>query len=263
MEDALSPSEKRSLRRQSLAGRAFFALVGPASVFTMRVLRGNRLSGVAEARRKYREALASGRPTLVCANHLTLVDSAYIHHGLASLFDYLADFRRFAWNIPARENFSKSFFLRTVTYLGKCIPIDRDGDAAHHKSVLDKIRWLVNTGDVVTLFPEGGRSRTGRIEPDAVTYGIGQILRELDRPQVVCVYLRGERQETWSDLPAKGDTLHLHVELLEPRTSEKGLRAARDLSRQVILTLQAMEKTHFTRVSGSTDDAPGRPVAET
>ena len=143
-----------------------------------------------------------------------------------------------------------------MTYLGKCIPIDREGDAAHHKSVLDKIKWLVTQGDVVTIFPEGGRSRTGRVEPDAVTYGIGQILQDLDRPQVVCVYLRGEHQETWSDLPAKGDRLRLDVQLLEPRTTETGRRAARDLSRQVILTLQAMEKARG--VTGHREPTPSR-----
>jgi 1-acyl-sn-glycerol-3-phosphate acyltransferase len=214
----------------------------------MRVLRGYRIAGMPEARRVYRQALAAGRPTIVCANHLTLYDSIYLHHGLAPLADYFRDFRRFAWNLPAIENFTNSLCLRTLVYLGKCIPIDRKGDAAHHDWVLAQVRHLVSHGDVCAIFPEGGRSRSGRVDPDDVTYGIGHILRELDRPQVVCAYLRGERQETWADVPAWGDTLHLTVELLEPTTEHKGLRASRDLARQVAVRLRAMEDAHFSRM---------------
>jgi 1-acyl-sn-glycerol-3-phosphate acyltransferase len=232
----------------------------------MRGVRANRMAGVEEAREKYRAALANGRPTLVCANHLTMVDSAYLHHGLASLGDYLVDFRKFSWNVPATENFTKSFLLRALVYVGKCIPIDRAGDPAHHKDVLDKLRWLVAHGQPCMLFPEGGRSRTGRVEVDSVTYGVGQILKELDRPQVVCAYLRGERQETWGSLPARGDTMHLSVEVLEPSTSMTGLRAVRDLSRQVIEKLADLEKAHFSRLEARgrvpcKDDA-GRHLAD-
>lgn len=233
------------LRRQALAGWAAFPIVGSAAIAYMRLVRRHRIVGLEEARATYRRALATGRPTLVCANHLTMVDSAFLHHAFASLGDYLTDFRRFSWNVPAVENFMTNAALRAIVYLGKCIPIDRSGDPAHHKQVLDTIKELVTHGEVVTLFPEGGRSRTGRVEPANVTYGIGQILRDLDHPQVLCAYLRGERQETWSDMPARGDTLHLRVQLLEPVTQERGLRASRDLAQQVIGKLKAMEDAHF------------------
>ncbi|MEO7092846.1 MAG: 1-acyl-sn-glycerol-3-phosphate acyltransferase [Polyangiales bacterium] len=242
------PEERRKLELQALVGWATFALVGPGAVFTMRGIRANRMAGLEEARRKYRAALANGRPTVVCANHLTMVDSAYLHHGLAPLSDYLRDFRKFSWNVPATENFTKSFLLRTLVYVGKCIPIDRSADASHHKEVLDKIKHLVRNGQPCMIFPEGGRSRTGRVEPANVTYGVGQILKDLDRPQVVCAYLRGERQASWGGLPARGDTMHLSVEVIEPTTTETGLRAARDLSRQVITKLADMEKAHFARL---------------
>jgi 1-acyl-sn-glycerol-3-phosphate acyltransferase len=240
-------NEQRKLALQALVGWATFALVGPGAVLTMRGIRAHRMEGLDEARAKYRAALANGRPTLVCANHLTMVDSAFLHHGLASLFDYLRDFKKFSWNVPATENFTKSFLLRTLVYVGKCIPIDRSADAAHHKEVLDKIKHLVRSGQPCMIFPEGGRSRTGRVEPANVTYGVGQILKDLDRPQVVCAYLRGEHQTSWGGLPARGDTMHLTVEVIEPTTHETGLRAARDLSRQVIQKLAEMEEVHFSR----------------
>lgn len=250
MDAVPSFDDRHALRRQTRFGWLAFPIVGPGAVFYMRVLRGHHIVGVPAARRLYRRALATGRPTIICANHLTMYDSLYLHHGLLSLAEYWVDFRRFSWNLPAVENFSQSRLLRTLVYLGKCIPIDRAGDAQHHDRVLSQVRELVRHGEVCTIFPEGGRSRTGRIEPGEVTYGVGHILRELDRPQVICAYLRGERQKTWGHAPARGDTLHLSVELLEPTTAHTGLRASRDLARQVIGTLKAMEEGHLCAQAG-------------
>jgi 1-acyl-sn-glycerol-3-phosphate acyltransferase len=245
----LTREEVLSLRMQALLGWAAFAVVGPGAVFYMRVLRGHRIEGMEEARRIYHEALADGRPVIVCANHLTMVDSIYLHHAFASISDYLVSFRRFSWNVPAVENFKRNLLLRMITYVGKTIPIDRSGDAMHLKKVLAKIKHVVSRGDVCTLFPEGGRSRTGRVEPSKVTSGVGHILRDLDRPRVLCSYLRGARQTTWSTVPARGDTLHVYVEVLEPKTEATGLRASRDLARQVIDKIKAMEDAHFARIA--------------
>ena len=228
-----------------------FPFVGPAAVFFMRRIQRIRIEGLAEARRTYRRAVATGRPTIVCANHLTMYDSMYLHHAFGSTLDYLVDFRSFSWNVPAVENFAKTPLWRALVYLGKCVPIDRAGDEAHHKAVLGKIAHLVANGDVATIFPEGGRSRTGRVEVDQVTYGVGRILGELDRPQVVCAYLRGDKQDTYGHAPAKGDVLHLRAEVIEPRTEHAGLRGARDLSRQVIGKLRAMEEEHFRRLDSA------------
>ena len=238
---ALDTPARIFLRFQRIVGWATFMVVGPCSVFVMRILRNNRLEGVEEARRIYREALASGRPTMICANHLTMVDSAYLHWAFAPLWEYLLHFQRFSWNIAAIEHLNRNFWLKPIVFLGKTVPIDRGGDDAHRKAVLNKIRWLVSNGEVCTLFPEGTRSRTGRIDPATVTYGIGQILKDLDRPQVLCVYLRGSKQEKMSSVPIYADTLKLKVEVIEPKTELVGLRATRDLSRQVIAKLKAME----------------------
>jgi 1-acyl-sn-glycerol-3-phosphate acyltransferase len=254
----LPAGDRAWLRLQRMAGWATFAVVGPGSVFAMRVVRNTRVHGVEEARRVYRQALASGRPTIVCANHLTMVDSAYLHWALAPISEYLLHFERFSWNVAAFEHFKDNPFLRTIVFLAKTVPIDR-GDETHRKAVLDKIRWLASRGEVLTLFPEGARSRSGRIDPSAVTYGVGQILKELERPQVLCAYLRGRRQASMSSVPAFGDTMDLRVELLEPATSEKGLRAARDLSRQVITKLKSMEDAYLA--SRNTEAAPARDGA--
>jgi hypothetical protein len=174
-----------------------------------------------------------------------MFDSLYLLHAFGSTLDYLADFQSFSWNVPAVENFTDNLLWRTVVYLGKCIPIDRAGDAAHHKKVLDKLAYLASKGEPCMIFPEGGRSRTGRVDVESVTYGVGRVLAALEEPQVVCAYLRGDRQDTYSDLPVAGDTLRLSVEVINPQTTQVGLRGARDLSRQVAEKLREMEERYF------------------
>lgn len=237
----ITPAQQRHLRWQRRLGWVAFAAVGAGCVFTMRVIRNNKLEGIEEARRVYRAALATGRPTIVCANHLTMVDSGFLHWALASLPDYLLHYERLSWNVAALEHFDKNPFLKSLVFLAKTVPIDRGGDDEHRKGVIEQLRWLVSRGEVLTIFPEGTRSRAGRIDPNAVTYGIGQILQGLDRPQVLCAYLRGRKQRAATGVPAWGDTLDLRLELIEPATAQTGLRGVRDLSRQVIGKLKAME----------------------
>lgn len=62
---------------------------------------------------------------------------------------------------------------------------------------------------------------------------------------MVCAYLRGEKQATYSDTPARGDVLHLRVEVIEPTTDQPGTRGARDLAQQVIVKLRDMEDRFF------------------
>jgi hypothetical protein len=244
---ALAIRESRSLTAQKVLGWLTFAAVGPGSIFTMRVIRNNRVAGMPRARQLYRDLLANGRPTLICANHLTMVDSAYLHWSLSSMFGYLANFRRFSWNVPAIEHFNRNPFLRAICYLGKTVPIDRGGDDAHRKAVMEKLKWLVEQGEVVTLFPEGSRSRTGRIDDSNLQYGIGQLLVGLNRPQVLCAYLRGLRQGAATGVPPWGDVVDIDVDVLEPSTTQTGMRAWRDLSRQVIDKLKSLEDAWFAR----------------
>jgi 1-acyl-sn-glycerol-3-phosphate acyltransferase len=258
LDELVSPEERRHLRLQMVCGHLALGAVWTASVATMRLGRNNRVHGVREARRLYRRALAAGRPTLICANHLTMVDSAFLHWALASPVDYALHYRRFSWNVAAAENFAKNAALRALTFLSKTLAIERQGDDAHRKAVLNRLRWLFAHGEVITIFPEGTRSRTGRVDPSAVTYGIGQLLQDHPDPQVLCCYLRGRRQRGATTVPAWGDTLDLKVELLEPKTDQTAMRGARDLSRQVINALAGLEAAWLAERGA---DAPAAVVA--
>jgi 1-acyl-sn-glycerol-3-phosphate acyltransferase len=242
-----STQEIAALERQALIGWLAFPWVSSGAIFYMRFVRKNRVKDLAGVRRKFREIVQTGRPIVICANHLTMLDSFYLHWALCSQLDYMRRFRLFAWNVPAVENFKRSAPISALTYLTKTVAIDRAGTPEHHRAVLGKLGHLVREGQLVTIFPEAGRSRTGRIEPAEVAYGVGQMLRDVPDALVVCVYLRGDRQETWGDKPARGDAIEVDIETLEPKTSAKGMRASRDISRQIILKLKEMEDRYFAR----------------
>ena len=95
------------------------------------------------------------------------------------------------------------------------------------------------------MFPEGGRSRSGRVDAEATADGVGRLIKEVEGCRVLCVYLRGDAQRTWSNLPARGDTFTIATRLVEPRTDLRGLRASRDLATQVVRHLVEMERDYL------------------
>lgn len=242
---ALAPHIARSLALQRRIGRLALPWVAGAGIFYLRVVRGNRVADIERVRREFREIAREGRPLLICANHLTMIDSFFVHWALASPVDYFLHYRRFAWNVPARENFQRGVLLRLMSYLGKTVPIDRGGGVAHHRLVLSKLAHLLEEGDSVTIFPEAGRSRSGRVDPKRVASGVGQLLRDVPEARVLCVYQRGVAQKSWGFQPARGDVIHVFLEPFTPSSEHEGLRAARDYSEQIILHLQAMEERFF------------------
>ena len=99
--------------------------------------------------------------------------------------------------------------------------------------------------EVALLFPEGGRSRSGRIEDGAGAWGVGRIVGAVDGCRVLCVYMRGRQQETWSDYPAKGDSIYVDIDCIEPKSDHRGARRSRDLAQQIMTRLKAMEEAYF------------------
>ncbi len=223
-----------------------FPVLAPVIIFILRYVRKNRIEDHKKIRMLFKRIAGESKiPTLICANHLTKVDSIFIHHAFASLPYYWFHFRLFSWNIPAKENFWKNPRDRLVTYLGKCIPIVRTGSPEHHKEVLDTLRYLMHKGELCTVFPEGGRSESGRIDVENVRYGVGTILNGLPDYRVLCVYLRGRTQEGISDMPSKGDSIYFDFKVITPQSVAKGRRAERDISRTIIQKLKEMEDSYF------------------
>jgi hypothetical protein len=59
------------------------------------------------------------------------------------------------------------------------------------------------------------------------------------------VYLRGEHQDAFSDLPVRGERFHVRLASLRPTSDLKGMRRAADLARQVVGTLAELEQRYF------------------
>lgn len=247
MKHGLTFPDRFKLNVQIWIDWLFMLLYGWFVVFLVRVVRGHQISNIPGIRERYREYMSHKKPTLVCANHLTMADSFLINHALSSVPRYFFHFKTFPWNVPAYENYKGNLFYRLMTYLGACVPINRLGDAEHHQKVQNKLLYLLRKGYVVTFFPEGTRSRIGVIDMEKVSYAVGYILKELDDYQVVTVYCRGDRQKTYSNFPAKGDPIYMDVDRIEPKTEQKGNRAARDIAQQIIRRLKEMEDEYFEK----------------
>jgi hypothetical protein len=158
---------------------------------------------------------------------------------------YVAHFSSLPWNTPERDNFSRTWWLRLATYVMKCIPVERGGDRREVGRTLDRIRYMLACGDVGLIFPEGGRSRSGRIDAEATTYGVGRVVKTLPGCRVLCVYLRGEGQATYPDAPARGERFRVLFAGLEPKTEHAGMRGSLAITRQVLARLSALETEWF------------------
>jgi len=243
---ALDPE---TVRRHALQ-RAVSVLAGPlwvtASVLVMRFHFRYRIANVARLRQQYRRIRSqTDAPMLVCANHLTLVDSFIIAWALGSGFYWLRHPDELPWNTPESTNFGRTWVSRLLIFLAKCIPITRGGAREEVGDVLERVKYLLGQGETALLFPEAGRSRSGRVEESAAAWGVGRIVGAVPGCRVLCVYMRGREQETWGDYPAKGDTMDVEIACIEPKSDAKGVRRSRDLAQQIVRQLIRMEEDYF------------------
>ena len=228
-------------------GRCLSPLWIPLVTAALRFVGGYRIDGAEVARREYRRIRGEDGvvPLLICANHLTLIDSFLIAWTLGSPGWYLVHYASLPWNVPERRNFAVSLGQRIAMYVMKSLPITRGGKRGDVARVLSEIAYVLSRGDVCLLFPEAGRSRTGRVDVDAATPGVGRIVRSLPGCRVLCVYFRGRSQRTYSDYPARGERFDASLSVIVPKSEHEGLRGSREVSRQILSELAAMEQRYF------------------
>ncbi len=225
---------------------AFFWVLPIA--FVLRVLMRYHIKDVAQVRTRYRALLRErNHPLLICPNHLTMMDSAVIIWALGGSWWYLFHYRRMPWNLPEYNNYASQWLTRFGAWLTKCIPVVRGGRREDVSRVIKRVQHLLSRGDTALIFPEAGRSRSGRVEADAVAHAVGRILTSVPGCQPLCVYLRGDRQETWSTIPARGDSFYIDFEVVEPKSDHSGMRRSRDFSQQIVDRLVGMEEEYFAR----------------
>jgi len=236
----------RKLVLQREISRLMSPLTIPAIGFVLRWVLGYRIENLRDFRREYRRVcLNRDGPLMICANHLTMIDSLVIAWALGSPWWYLRHFRTLPWNIPERSIFAATRFKRMVIYALKCLPVERGGNRSEVTEVLSCLASAVSNHEVALIFPEAGRSRTGRVDPNSVASGVGRIYRSVPQCRVICVYLRGDHQERYSGMPVRGEVFRGSVSIIEPKTNYRGLRASRDIARQITQRLAKMEQEYF------------------
>jgi hypothetical protein len=251
----VAPPELPQRARLALAvQRAVSFALSPLTTFAgALLLRGwlrLRFEGIAELRQAYRRLRStSGAPLLVCGNHLTMIDSALIAYALGSPAWYVLHFASLPWNVPDRNTFAAKAWQRALTYVYKCLPIERGGSRTQVADALARFTYLLRRGEVGLIFPEGGRSRIGRVDTENAAYGVGRIVRAVPSCRVLCVYLRGDAQHQYSALPARGDRIRARIAWLEPKSDLHGLRGSLDVSRQIVARLAELEREHFDAVA--------------
>jgi 1-acyl-sn-glycerol-3-phosphate acyltransferase len=235
---------------QTVLGRIFYLPL--AFVFYMAFVgRKYKIANLASLREQYKAYMSKNDFVLICPNHLTMYDSVILAFAFGSPMYFLCSYRKLPWNLPAYENFSSSLILRVITFLGKCIQINRSGSRTHIEHVLHRAAFALYKKNPVLIFPEGERSRSSRVDLDNIKYGTGRLM-ELHRERtgintaVLCVYMRGQSQFVYSNTPRTGETFTVDMEIITPVTQQRGLRAHRELSLQIGHTLVQLEKKYWS-----------------
>ncbi|MBW2599037.1 MAG: 1-acyl-sn-glycerol-3-phosphate acyltransferase [Deltaproteobacteria bacterium] len=232
---------------QYVMGRLAVFIIGPLIFLAIKLMR-YRVRNLSKTRKEVRALLAKHRgPWMICPNHLTMIDSVVLAYAMAPLYRYMLNYRILPWNLPESANFQSNIFLAVICYLAKCIPISRGGDRRKMKSTLDKCIYLLGKKESLLIFPEGGRSRTGRVDTENFSYGVGRLIANATDCRVMCVYLRGDGQKTYSSIPEFGEHFTMKIETFSPDMKNRGLKAQRSCARQIVDHLSRMEKGYFDR----------------
>ncbi|MDA8126519.1 MAG: lysophospholipid acyltransferase family protein [Deltaproteobacteria bacterium] len=231
---------------QYLLGRLAVVVTVPLIFLAIRLF-GYRIRDVRKVRAEIaRLQEAHEGPWLICPNHLTMIDSALISYGMLSFTGHMLHFRRVAWNLPERDNFQRNLILATLCYLAKCLPVNRCGNRDELQKVLEKCRYLLGKKQSLMIFPEGGRSRVGRVDRENYSYGVGRFVEECPNVRVLLVYLRGDGQKEYGNLPRFGERFTMAVESFDPGREEgSGLRVQREYARRIVERLADLEDRYF------------------
>ena len=124
---------------QLLVGRLLSILWIPGAAFAMRVVMRYRIRDASKLRKRFRQLVKeTDAPILICANHLTMVDSAVMAWALGGSWWYLFNYRWMQWNLPEHTNYGFTWYNRVGVWILKCIPIRRGGRREDVSAALER-----------------------------------------------------------------------------------------------------------------------------
>lgn len=246
---ALNSREQKSLALHHYVAWLNFPWFGTIYILVLRYIARYRIRNIRAFQAKVLSLTseAGQRPFLICSNHLTLIDSMIITWTMCPILRSSTNFKRVPWHMPEFANFAKNLPLKIMCYLGKSIYVTRGGGSAERRKSMDQVHWLLNNNHTFCMFPEGGRSRTGRVQTDSVTYSVGELIQQHPNAQVLCVYMRGDAQQSWGKWPALGDVIEADISALAFATPAAGRKGARDMSVKIIDELIRLESEYLAR----------------
>jgi len=103
-------------------------------------------------------------PVILASNHASFLDPMLVGAGIKRGIHYLA-----------RENLFRFPILGWILHRWQTVPVDREGGGAKGlKAILDRLL----DGGAIILFPEGTRTRNGKIQPARSGIGLAVIKSE-------------------------------------------------------------------------------------
>ena len=242
----MSKKSQILLHLQNFIGRISILILAPLYFFAAKVF-FYRVRDIKEIRRRCAAEFAEHKGGwIICSNHLTMIDSFILSYAIFSLGQHFIHYKKLPWNLPEWNNYKDNIILTVLCYLSKCIPINRGGSREKMKESMEKCIYLLKSGETIMIFPEGRRSRTGRVDKEGFSSGVGRVGKSLEDCKIMCMYLRGDRQDSYGVIPSWGEKFSVQMEIFTPQSAEGSeLRAQREYATQIIERLAQMEENYF------------------
>lgn len=207
---------------------------------------GLKIQGHKSYRNFYKDLTSKDKPPLIiCPNHLTYVDSVVLIYAFGNHFWYVSNFKKHMWNLVAKE-YSKNPLFNFVCYLSKCIYLDREKERERNYPTIKAATSLLRNGEILLVFPEGRRSKTGRFDDSRLAYGLGKIIEELGECRVLCTYLRAPEQgNKASRFFPRGSNYKILTELVHYKSSDSGELKAAKIVRDISVRIKKLESNYF------------------
>lgn len=111
---------------------------------------------------------------MLISNHLFAFDPLVFYHEMPkSELAFISKTEVFSWPLVSQ-------MMRKLL----CLPLDRNNDRAALKSILKAVQFLKEDKASIAIFPEGGTSKSGRLQP--FRSGAFKIAQKAGVPIVIC-----------------------------------------------------------------------------